>query len=91
MIDDPKNIWLLLGPILVMYTIKVRQEERSLSALFPAAWNDYVRTTPRFLPRIARADLSARWTAAQWMQSREYQALLATVAALVAIKIWQLY
>ncbi|MBI3836882.1 MAG: isoprenylcysteine carboxylmethyltransferase family protein [Planctomycetia bacterium] len=90
LIDDPKNIWLLLGPILIMYTIKVRQEERTLSALFPAAWADYVRMTPRFFPWIGRADLAAHWSAEQWIRSREYHALLATVAALVAIKIWQL-
>jgi protein-S-isoprenylcysteine O-methyltransferase Ste14 len=88
LIGDADNFWLMLGPILVMYTIKVREEERSLSELFPAAWADYVRATPRFFPRIARADLSAHWSAAQWMGSREYQALLATVAALVAMKIW---
>ena len=90
LIGDGDNFWLMLGPILVMYTIKVREEERSLSELFPAAWADYVRATPRFLPRIARADLSAHWSGAQWMRSREYQALLATVAALVAMKIWHL-
>jgi protein-S-isoprenylcysteine O-methyltransferase Ste14 len=90
LIGDIDNFWLMLGPVVLMYTIKVRQEERTLAQLFPAPWSDYERVTPRFFPRIARADLSAHWSAAQWIRSREYQALLATLAALVALKIWQL-
>jgi protein-S-isoprenylcysteine O-methyltransferase Ste14 len=90
LIDDPKNIWLILGPMLVIYIVKVRGEERLLSTRFSAQWPDYARRTPRFIPRIARASLRADWRAAQWMHSREYQALGATLSALVAIKIWHL-
>lgn len=90
LIGDADNFWLILGPVLILYTIKVRQEERSLGEMFPAAWADYVRTTPRFFPRFACVNLSADWNVAQWIRSREYQALLATVAAFVAIKVWQL-
>ena len=90
LIGDADNFWMILGPVLILYTIKVRQEERSLGEMFPAAWADYVRTTPRFFPRLACVNLSADWNVAQWIRSREYQALLATVAAFVAIKVWQL-
>ena len=88
-IGDSENIWFVVGPVLLMYIVKVRQEERSLSALFPQQWPDYARQTPRFFPRIGRLDLKADWSGAQWMRSREYQAVAATAVALVALKIWQ--
>lgn len=89
LIDDPKNIWFILGPMLLIYILKVRQEEQLLSQRFPAEWPDYARSTPRFLPRIARGNLKADWSGAHWMHSREYRALAAALSALVAIKVWQ--
>lgn len=90
LINDPYNIGFILGPMLILYIIKVRQEERLLATKFPAQWTEYARTTPRFFPRIARASLAADWRASQWMRSREYQALGATIVALVAIEVWHL-
>jgi protein-S-isoprenylcysteine O-methyltransferase Ste14 len=89
LIGDPKNIFYILGPVLLMYLIKVRGEEQLLSERFAAEWRQYARSTPRFIPRTVRLDLTAAWSAEQWMRSREYQALATTLAALVAIKIWQ--
>jgi len=88
-IGDRENIWFVLGPVLLLYIVKVRQEERSLANLFPQQWPEYYRQTPRFLPRIGLVNLKADWSGAQWMRSREYQAVAATALALVALKIWQ--
>ena len=90
LINDPYNIGFILGPILLIYILKVRQEERVLSAKFPAQWREYAKSTPRFFPRLARVSLTADWRAAQWMRSREYQALGTTILALVAIEVWHL-
>jgi hypothetical protein len=90
LIADPTNVWFILGPMLIMYIIKVRQEERLLSTKFPEQWIAYSQSTPRFFPRPARVSLGADWRASQWMRSREYQALGATIVALIAIKVWQL-
>jgi len=90
LINDPYNIVLILGPMMVIYIVKVRQEERLLATKFPAQWTAYARATPRFFPRIARASLTADWRGSQWMRSREYQAVGATIAALAAIEVWQL-
>ncbi len=90
LINDAENIWFVLGPMLLLYVVKVRQEERLLSGLFPTEWIEYARRTPRFLPRLMRANLKADWRIAQWMRSREYQALLAAMAAMAAIKVWQM-
>jgi protein-S-isoprenylcysteine O-methyltransferase Ste14 len=89
LIGDPKNIFYILGPVLLIYLVKVRGEEQLLSERFAAEWRQYARSTPRFIPRTARLDLTAAWSAEQWIRSREYQALATTLAALVAIKIWQ--
>jgi protein-S-isoprenylcysteine O-methyltransferase Ste14 len=88
LLNDPHNIWFILGPILLIYIVKVRQEERLLAGKFPAQWRAYAGTTPRFFPRIAGVSLAADWRASQWMRSREYQALGATLLALVALKVW---
>ncbi len=89
LIDDPKNLCVILGPILLIYILKVRQEERLLSQRFPAQWPEYASSTPRFLPRIARANLTANWSVKHWMHSREYHAVAAVMVALVMIKAWQ--
>ena len=82
------NFLFILGPVLIIYAVKVRQEEKLLAATFPDQWSEYVRTTPRFFPRPKRVDLSAEWQLSQWVRHREYQALVTTILALVAIKVW---
>jgi protein-S-isoprenylcysteine O-methyltransferase Ste14 len=91
LLNNPRDVWFIVGPVLLLYVVTVRQEERLMARLFPDAWPTYARHTPRFIPRLARADLRARWRADQWMRSREYQALGATLVALAAIKLWQTY
>jgi len=88
LIADPTNFLFILGPVLVIYIVKVRQEERLLSATFPEQWPHYSKTTPRFCPRLKRVDLKAPWQLSQWVRHREYQAIVASALALVAIKVW---
>ncbi len=90
LIDDHENVLCILLPMALIYTIKVRREEQLLSSLFPAQWTEYVRSTPRFIPRLARVNLSATWSGARWLGCREYHALVATAAALIALKAWQM-
>lgn len=43
---------LMMFPVLVMvYRRLALTEEREVAARFGAAWDDYARRTPRFLPR----------------------------------------
>lgn len=91
LLNNPGDLWFILGPVLLLYVVKVRQEERLLSVLFPDDWSEYCATTPRFLPRIGRADLTADWRLSQWARSREYRAAGASLVALVALKLWQTY
>jgi protein-S-isoprenylcysteine O-methyltransferase Ste14 len=89
LIGDVDNVILMAGPLALLYVVKVRQEERLLARLFPQQWAEYSRTTPRFIPRLALADLSSQWRLTQWLNSHEYQAVGATALALVAIQAWQ--
>jgi protein-S-isoprenylcysteine O-methyltransferase Ste14 len=88
LIGSVENLLFIAGPILLIYAIKVRQEERLLAQLFPAQWTGYFQSTPRFIPRPARADISCDWRVSQWLHAREYQAVLTTLAALVAVMLW---
>lgn len=90
LIGDPANFLIILGPLLVIYAVRVRQEEDLLAARFPQDWARYARATPRFLPRPRRVRLSAVWQFSQWKHHREYQAIATSLAALAAIQFWRL-
>ena len=88
LIGDPVNFLFILGPVLLIYVVKVRQEERLLATRFPQEWARYAKSTPRFFPRLRRVGRSAEWQFSQWIHHREYQAFAASLAALAAIKVW---
>jgi protein-S-isoprenylcysteine O-methyltransferase Ste14 len=90
LIGHPMNFLFIVGPMLLIYLVKVRQEEVLLSSRFAQQWADYARITPRFLPRLRRVDLKAQWQISQWLRHREYQAVVASLVALAAIQVWHL-
>jgi protein-S-isoprenylcysteine O-methyltransferase Ste14 len=86
LIGDPENIWISAVVLALLYIPKVRSEEHYLASKFPGEWPQYAASTPRFLPRLtARPSLSG-WRFSQWLKSREYNAVVATLAAIVALK-----
>jgi protein-S-isoprenylcysteine O-methyltransferase Ste14 len=89
LLGDLTNVAFVVGPVFLMYVLKVQQEERYLSTHFPAPWVEYSRQTPRFLPRLRRVSLAADWRFSQWLDSREYQALGTTLLAFVALWAWR--
>jgi protein-S-isoprenylcysteine O-methyltransferase Ste14 len=91
LIDDPQNIWFVLGPMLWLYYLKVRKEEKHLAATFGKAWEAYSRRTPRVFPRMRRVCLTAQWSFGRWLLSREYRAALTSLVACVALKVWHIY
>ena len=74
----------------VLYYATIRKEERFLASRFGDAWVRFSEGTPRMIPRSISFDF-ANWRLAQWMQSREYRLVLATLVAFVALKIWWMY
>lgn len=86
--------WLTLavvaGPLVLMYWAKVRDEEAHLARLFPQDWPHYAAATPRFIPRLA-LPTAAGFSAAQWLHHKEYQAAIASLAALLGLYFWRLW
>ena len=87
LIGNPENIWICAAVLAILYVPKVRSEEHFLAAKFPAQWPHYAASTPRFLPRLTVRPSLSGWRLSQWMQSREYNAVVATLAAIVALKV----
>jgi protein-S-isoprenylcysteine O-methyltransferase Ste14 len=90
MINNVLTIVYVLGPIAGLYFLQVLHEERYLAKLFPSRWPDYARTTPRFFPRSLPKAAFAPWDAGQWLGSREYNALGATLLGMLAVELWRL-
>ena len=61
-------------------------EEHFLASKFPSEWPQYAASTPRFLPRLTAWPSLSGWRLSQWLKSREYNAVVATLAAIVALK-----
>jgi protein-S-isoprenylcysteine O-methyltransferase Ste14 len=89
LIGDVENIWVVLGPLAGLYVLQILHEERTLSALYGARWDDYVRRVPRIAPYRWPAQLSHTWQSGQWLRSREYNALGATLLGLLAVYFWR--
>ena len=62
-----------------LYVPKVRSEEHFLAGKFPGQWPQYAASTPRFLPRLTVWPSLSGWRLSQWMKSREYNAVAATL------------
>lgn len=76
----------------VFYYAVMRSEETDVRERFGAAFDEYARRVPLFVPRFPRAapgseaappGTSFSW--AQYRRNREYQALLGTLAGLAAV------
>jgi protein-S-isoprenylcysteine O-methyltransferase Ste14 len=89
LVHDWLAMWLAVVPIVAVYWMQVRHEERMLAKWFPDEWSDYAATTPRFIPRRLSASALQGWSLAQWIGNREYQALLASAVAMGGLVIWR--
>ncbi len=91
LIDDVENIFILPCTLLLIYTPKIRREERFLAGRFPQEWARFSATTWRLLPRLTQWPQFTGWSLSQWIQSREYNAVLATSLGLVALQCLRLF
>jgi protein-S-isoprenylcysteine O-methyltransferase Ste14 len=76
----------------VFYYAVMRSEERDVRERFGTAFEEYASRVPLFVPRFPPAssdrqsrDPGTRFSWSQYRRNREYQALLGTIAALVAV------
>jgi protein-S-isoprenylcysteine O-methyltransferase Ste14 len=88
-IDDPENIWIVLGPLAGLYILQILHEERTLAKLYGDRWDAYASSVPRLLPRRLPRTTKSKWTYAQWAGSREYNAFAATLIGLLAVQVWR--
>ena len=86
-LGDVGDLAFVLGPLLVLYLLKVEREEHSLAVQHGAAWVEYARRTRRYLPRRPAKPL-AGWQAGLWRANGEYRAAIASLAALVGLAWW---
>ena len=91
LIDDPENIWIILGPMLGMYILRALHEERVLSRHFSSQWEEYAKVVPRFIPYRGSKHVLAPWSVTQWIRNREYRAVVAVAIGLMAIEAWSRY
>jgi protein-S-isoprenylcysteine O-methyltransferase Ste14 len=78
----------------LFYSVVMRREERELYQHHGAAFQDYARAVPLFLPRLTRAKLSAQvgaFSFAQYKKNREYRAAIGfLLLLLIFVVIWRL-
>jgi protein-S-isoprenylcysteine O-methyltransferase Ste14 len=90
-IHDPLTLWVVAGPLVWLYWQTIRSEEQRVAKYFAADWAVYSAKVPRFIPyRLVRPTFG-EWSLAQWLHNEEYQAWVGSVAALGALKVWQVF
>jgi protein-S-isoprenylcysteine O-methyltransferase Ste14 len=68
--------------------ITMGREERRLEVKYGSAWKEYLARTPRVIPWRLPHLIAGEWRLRQWLRSREYNAVGASVLAAVAIVVW---
>jgi protein-S-isoprenylcysteine O-methyltransferase Ste14 len=86
LVNDFENIWIGTAALILLYVPKVRSEEHYLAGRFPDEWRNYAAQTPRFLPRLTTLPSVAGWRLTLWLKSREYNAVVASLVAIAALK-----
>lgn len=82
--DIPTALF-VAGPMVAIYWLTTLREEKNLANMFADSWPDYQRLVPRFMPKLFSAGMFEGWSLKQWRKNREYEAILATLAGLIAI------
>lgn len=88
-IDDGINIWVVLAMGLAFFALKMHREEISMTEKFGARWQQYVEQTGLFFPQHGPIRLRAEWSLAQWFRNKEDRAVIASLAGLWALQVWQ--
>lgn len=78
---------LVIGPMIALYALAVRDEEQLLARYFPEQWPEYAARVPRFVPRIALPTREG-WSLKQWQRNHEHNAWLGAGLALVGLRVW---
>lgn len=88
LIHDPITLWIVAGPVAWLYWHAVTSEERKLATLFPLEWPAYKAKVPAILPYRPVLPRLTNWSLAQWRRNSEHRAIVGSLIALIAIKLW---
>ena len=84
---------IVFGPVLVIYILTMRREERRLAERHGEAWAEYAAVAPRLFPYRLLSELFSivrtEWSLAQWLNNREYNAAATTLVALACLHFWR--
>jgi len=78
-----------LGLVAVLSVVTLHREERRLKVKYGAAWEEYAARTWRLLPLRLPGEFSGEWRLAQWLRSREYNAVGSALAVIALLTLWQ--
>jgi protein-S-isoprenylcysteine O-methyltransferase Ste14 len=86
---------ILTGYFALVYSVVMKREEQELRLQHGAAFEEYARAVPLFLPRLAGGSLSAKtgtaFSFAQYQKNREYRAAAGFLLLLILLwEIWRL-
>ena len=75
------------------YWPTIRNEESGLKQRYGTEWTDYRNSTPRLLPNVFKiAHLkTATWSARQWYRNHEHNTVIAALALLILLHVYNLY
>lgn len=76
------------GPMVGLYWLQVRFEEKRLLHLFPNDWPSYCSEVPRFVPKRIPSEAFRGWTKFEWLRNREYKTILASLVGIAGIYAW---
>ena len=85
---DWPTLLFVCGPMVYLYWKQVRYEEVNLARMFPSQWNDYIQRVLRFVPYRINSGVFAGWSLFEWQRNREYNAIIASLAGVVAVGVW---
>ena len=90
-VRDWPTLVILTVPLVVIYLLTVRHEERRMAALFPDAWPAYRDRTPRFIPYRPIMPRLEGWSLKQWLRNHEYRAWIGSAIMVASLVIWHLW
>ncbi|HVC95465.1 MAG TPA: methyltransferase [Pirellulales bacterium] len=79
----------VVGPVLMIYLLTIRREERRLAERHGETWRQYIAMAPRLFPTRLFTTWSTEWSIAQWLKNREYNALATSLVALTLPHFWR--
>ncbi|MCL6503006.1 MAG: isoprenylcysteine carboxylmethyltransferase family protein [Pirellulales bacterium] len=88
LVADAANGLVVAALLCIVYLPTIRREETKLAARHGESWRAFARTSPAILPCRWPRRLASAWSWRQWLRNREYNAVAASLAALLGLHVW---